>query len=97
MPVVYVALVDAHPTETDARQALTVWTGTYHGIWHHPTPERPLVHVFSDATEQQIADAGWTRPEPVEHDASTFGDMARGVRVYLRNDGTRREEPWEGA
>jgi hypothetical protein len=35
--------------------------------------------------------------ERIEHDASTFGDMARGVRVYLRNDGSRREEPWEDA
>jgi hypothetical protein len=35
--------------------------------------------------------------ERIEHEASTFGDAARGVRVWLRADGSRREEPWEGA
>jgi hypothetical protein len=36
-------------------------------------------------------------PEPIEHDISTFGDLGRGVRVYLRPDGSRREEPVEDA
>lgn len=66
IPVVYVALVDRYPTEADARQAITAWTGAYHGIRIHPTPERPLVHVFSDATDEQLTAAGWARPETQE-------------------------------
>jgi hypothetical protein len=66
-PVVYVALVSAYPIEDDAREAFSgIDLAPYRGIWIHPTPERPLVHVFSDADETEIADAGWTRPETQE-------------------------------
>lgn len=33
--------------------------------------------------------------EDVEHEVTTFADLARGVRVYLCGDGTRREVPIE--
>jgi hypothetical protein len=29
----------------------------------------------------------------LEHDITTLGDLARGVRVFLRHDSSRREEP----
>ncbi|GIE30151.1 hypothetical protein Ait01nite_031960 [Actinoplanes italicus] len=59
IPVVHVALVDA-------RQAITVWTGAYRGIWHQPEPGQPLVHVFTHAADDEIEAAGWTRPETQE-------------------------------
>ncbi len=31
--------------------------------------------------------------QAMEQECTTFGDLARGVRVFLRHDGTRREEP----
>ena len=66
MATVHAALVSAYPTETDARNDWPDNLGTYHGIWHHPTPEAPLVHVFSDATDDQLTAAGWVRPETQE-------------------------------
>jgi hypothetical protein len=67
IPVVHVALVSAYPTEDDAREAFSgINLARYRGIWIHPTPEAPAVHVFSDADETEIADAGWTRPETQE-------------------------------
>lgn len=38
-----------------------------------------------------------TAPERIEYDATTYRDLGRGVRVFMRPDGSRREEPWEGA
>lgn len=46
-----------------------------------------------------VADDTWITsgtPEPVELDATTLGDLRRGVRVFIGHDGVRREEPLEG-
>ncbi|HEX5771801.1 MAG TPA: hypothetical protein VFY11_12620 [Nocardioidaceae bacterium] len=66
MATVHAALVSAYATEADARAAFDTDPGTYHGIRSHPTPEAPLVHVWSDATDDQLTAAGWVRPETQE-------------------------------
>lgn len=66
MAIVHAALVSAYPTEADARTAFDTSLGSYHGIRIHPTPEAPLVHVWSDATDDQLTVAGWVRPETQE-------------------------------
>lgn len=72
-------------------------------------PEWPLTGqpVDADALDQVLAEFDRWHPiaveslaetaERIEHEASTFGDAARGVRVWLSADGSRREEPWEDA
>lgn len=35
------------------------------------------------------------RVEVVEHEVTSFADLARGARVFLLPDGTTREEPIE--
>lgn len=63
--MILVALVSAHPTEAEARVALAKEHGheaPYRGIWIHPTPDRPLVHVFSTESPDELEDGGWARP-----------------------------------
>lgn len=64
--MIHAALVSAYPTEADARADWPTNLGTYRGIWTPPTPEKPLVHVWSDATDDQLTAAGWVRPETQE-------------------------------
>lgn len=65
--MIVAVLVSAHPTEADARTAYTTEHGhgnlPYTGIWVHPTPERPLVHIFSDQTVEELRAAQWTRED----------------------------------
>lgn len=71
--MIHVALVSAYPTEAEACAAIAEglhtialgeFRGTpYRGIWIHPTPEHPHVHVFSRAPAERLEAAGWTRPE----------------------------------
>ena len=62
----------------------------------HPTI---LARLNRIALAQHLLDqrAAEEPQERIEHDATTFGDLGRGVRVLLSPDGHRREEPWEGA
>lgn len=57
--LIHVALIDAHPTEADARTALD--TGeAYLGIWAPPGGEP--AHVFGDdVTAADLGRAGWVR------------------------------------
>jgi hypothetical protein len=69
---VYVALAEAYPTEADARAAITELSPApaadiaYHGVRVHPTPERPLVHLFADMTDEQVVGQGWMAIVPRE-------------------------------
>lgn len=60
--MIHVALVSAYPTEAEARAAFEGSTlGAYRGTWVHPTPERPIVHVFTDRTDEELEASGYTR------------------------------------
>ena len=69
--MIHIALVSAYPTEAEARKAVSVGlvmgglagpVPAYRGIWIHPTPEQPLVHVFAEDGDEVLASRGWTRP-----------------------------------
>lgn len=60
-PRIEIAAVEKFPSRKIARQAL----GTdlpYRGVWHAPTPEKPLVHVFCLAGRAEIKALGWGKP-----------------------------------
>jgi hypothetical protein len=59
--VIHVALASAYATEADARAATGPALEPYRGIWVHPTPQRPRVHVFADLTDAELEARGWTR------------------------------------
>lgn len=73
-PPRFVALVDAYPTEAEARDALNtelavgMELGAYLGIWRMPTPEAPAVHLFTDASEDWLVCSGWKRVHTREDD-----------------------------
>jgi len=61
---VHAALIEAYPTEEDARRALVTMSAsaTYLGVWRAPTPELPEVHVFAEGyNHADMLAAGWTR------------------------------------
>lgn len=61
--LIAVAAVLDYRTEAAARKALGA-NGRlpYQGIWIQPTPQAPLVHVFTWASAERIEQAGWRRP-----------------------------------
>lgn len=69
-PVIIVVLASEAQTEDDARECLTTnriaadEIRTYRGLWRPPTPERPLVHLFTDRPNQLMIAAGWRPDDP---------------------------------
>lgn len=81
--MIHVALVDAYPTEADARAALSdennyapgyrAFAGSdapYLGIWRTAQPYRAVVHVFTDHTAEQLTAIGWVRAQPAAGEPS---------------------------
>lgn len=67
-----VTLVSAYPTEAEARDGCAEFGRCdlpYRGVWVHPTPGRPLVHIFSDRDDEELSAAGWTRESAAGHQA----------------------------
>lgn len=59
---IFVALVDAYPTEADARSAPDAPDAPYLGVWTMPHPDAEPVHVFGpEAAIAMLKDYGWTR------------------------------------
>lgn len=63
--MIVVVLAEDCSNEEDARVIMAIRWGyrglPYRGIWVHPTPDRPLVHIFGAESEQELEEAGWTR------------------------------------
>ena len=69
--MIHIALVTAHPTETDARHALPGLpdNATYLGTWllpvHENLSDRPEAHAFTDNPDEadagDLSRAGWER------------------------------------
>lgn len=62
--MIHFALIDAYPSEADARKALPPGEGTkkYLGVWRLPAPYLTAVHAFSDEdTAEDLQAANWTR------------------------------------
>lgn len=85
--MIIVVLVNAHREEADARAAMAAEHGhgdlPYMGVWVHPTLDRPLVHIFSTLTADELEDAGWSREFD---DPPGIGDLrvtAEKLRIEL--------------
>lgn len=62
MSLIHLALVDAYPTETDARTDDEVPDGAaYHGVWRVPQPYGGIVHVFGEISVENLEQRGWER------------------------------------
>lgn len=60
--MIHAALVNAYPTEADARRALMTMPDDtpYLGVWIAPSYERPEVHVFSVQVDRDdLLSKGW--------------------------------------
>lgn len=55
----HIGLVSAYPTAEAARQSFADPVGEYRGVWWAPTPEAPRVHLFSDASPEELAAHGF--------------------------------------
>lgn len=57
---VSVALEDAYPSKTQARDELGT-SAPYLGVWRLPEPYGGVVHVFGWMEIGQLTDLGWTQ------------------------------------